>query len=76
MRDLAHPPSVSEVYRQTVTKGQAVVEIEFSGQNHILRYGQPAAVLVTLSSNPSGHVHAGTVRLSMARLCSTRGRRG
>ncbi len=56
------PPSVSEVFRQTVTKGQAVVLLKHN-LNRVLRYGQQEEVQVDLRSEPSGKIPEGIVRL-------------
>lgn len=60
----AHPPAVSEVYRQTVTKGTSVTTFTIDVENEILRYGQTKEVQVRLRNQAWNElVPTGTVRL-------------
>ena len=57
------PPSVSEVYQQTVTRAQSVIEFEPHYSNRILRYGEEVEVEIELGSDPWSEVPQGTVQL-------------
>jgi hypothetical protein len=59
-----HPPGVSEVYRQPMTKGTSVTTFAIEVENEILRYGQTKALTVRLRNKQNNQlVPAGTVRL-------------